>query len=433
MENRPTLGIVGTGISGLGAAYYLRDRFQITLFEKEDRAGGHTHTHHIETPDAAFPVDTGFIVFNHTTYPRLTRLFDELGVESADSDMSFSLYNRNNNLQFCGKSLRHLFAQKRRLFSPRYLHFLWQAHRFNTRAPRHLEAGVLDDGISFERYLEQEGYSDYFKFNFIIPMGSAVWSTPIEKMLQFPARTFIRFFVNHGFLGLDTQLQWRYVRGGSHTYTRKILEQLPDALRLPEAVQSVERTVEQGRSGVRVVTTKGRYRFDYVLIAAHADQALAMLSDARPFEREILSAFPYESNRAILHTDAAVMPPLKQVWSAWNYKRDAHERTTTIYHMNALQKLPTHRDYFVSINEIDPIDPDKIIRIINYEHPLFDTRSIQMQQRLPELNNGGPLFFAGAYFRYGFHEDGLLAALQAVDAIRNAHARIEHSNAPVSV
>lgn len=412
-----SLGIIGSGVTALGAAYYLRDRFDIEIFEKNDYVGGHTNTIVVDDDGSPLPVDTGFIVYNEVTYPNLTRLFADLKVETIESNMSFGMHNLDTGLQFCGRNLDGIFAQKKNLLSARFWKLVLAANRFNTTAPAHLESGLAEGALG--DYLARQGYDDYFVRNYITPMGSAVWSTPIEKMLEFPAASLIRFFHNHGFLGLNTQLQWRTTRGGSFQYVKRILAALRRPVRTGEAALSVSRTAG---GKVRVRTARGEYEFDRVLIAAHGDQALALLDSPTALERELLSAYRYERNTAILHTDESVLPPLRKIWSSWNYKArtdpDGTTRTSTVYWMNLLQALPTKRNYFVSINDFEAVDPAKIIRSIEYEHPLFDARAVQLQSRLSELNSG-PIYFAGSYFRHGFHEDALTAGLRAAERITN--------------
>ncbi len=411
-----SLAIIGSGISALGAAYYLRERFDITIFEKNDYVGGHTNTILVDEQGGPLPVDTGFIVFNHHTYPNLIRLFDRLGVQSQASNMSFAMYNIDSGLQFSGQSWNALFAQRRNVLRPAYWRLLLQANRFNSTAVADLEEGRAE--MSMGEYLERNGYDAHFVENYILPMGSAVWSTPIDRMLEFPAGTMIRFFKNHGFLGMYTQLEWRTLVGGSHSYVKRILAALPRPPRLNAAVSAVR----PDGDGVMVRSGAGEERFDRVLIAAHADEALAMLSEATPLQRELLSAFAYQKNTAILHTDEKAMPPSRRTWSAWNYKlesdRQGSARTATVYWMNRLQNLPTRQNYFVSINEFQELRPECVLRRIDYTHPLFDARAVEAQKRLQELNNG-PIYFAGSYFRYGFHEDGLLASLLAAERILN--------------
>lgn len=408
------IAIIGSGISGMGAAYYLKDHFDVTVFEKENRPGGHTNTITVEEKDRLVPVDTGFIVFNHVTYPNLLRLFADLEIEQHPASMGFSVWNRRTGIQYCGSGLSGLFAQRRNLLRPWYYRFLLEANRFNEEAPADLHSGLLlDKSWTMREYLDVKGFDEAFRENYILPMGSAIWSTPMDQMLDFPAAALIRFFENHGLLGLNTHHQWYSVKGGSRTYLDRIRSFLKEDVHSGEAVLSVKRL---GPDSVEVTTSLRTYNFDAVIMASHAPDTLRMLVDATPLEKDILSQFPYHPNKAVLHTDASVMPPIKRIWSAWNYKIDDAGQTT-VYHMNRLQNLPTDTEYFVSINEIDQIREDKIVREIEYEHPLFNMRSLLAQKRFQDLNETGPVYFAGAYSRYGFHEDGLLSALKVVERL----------------
>jgi predicted NAD/FAD-binding protein len=410
------LAIVGSGIAGLGVAWLLRDKYDITIFEAGKYAGGHTNTIDVPLPQGGTQaVDTGFIVFNEHTYPHLLDLFRQLGVEYANSDMSFAHFNTNTGLQWCSRGLRGLFAQRKNLLSPRYYRFLLEANRFNSQLPKDLEAGRVDG--SFGDYLKRNGFSDFFAENYILPMTAAVWSTPPDRMLAFPARTFARFFVNHGFLSLYSGLQWKYVVGGSRSYVKKILAGFKGKLYLESPVVRVE----QDADGVTVHLKGEKQRFDGCLIAAHADQALRMLAKPTAKQRELLSKFHYERNLAVLHSDESVMPPLRRTWSSWNFKlgknRNGELKSTVVYYMNLLQRIPGKIPYFVSLNDIADIDPEKTYARIEYEHPLFDEQTEAAQARLPELNEEGKIFFSGSYFRYGFHEDAYMSAVQAAEAI----------------
>jgi len=411
---RKKVAIIGSGISGMGTAYYLNDHCEVTVFEKERRPGGHTNTVVVEEQDRSIPVDTGFIVFNHVTYPNLLRLFAELEIEEHPASMGFSVWNRHNNLQFSGAGLAGLFAQKRNLLRPWYFRLLREAHRFNELAPQDLHSGLLlESGWNMADYLTERGFDQVFRENYLLPMASAIWSTPMDQILSFPAAALVRFFENHGLLGLNTHHQWYSVKGGSRTYIDRIRARLKRDIRQNESVKVVRRL---GTDSVEIRTDKGTYLFDAAVIATHAPDALRMLSAPTIMEGEILSQFPYHKNTAVLHTDASVMPPLRRIWSAWNYKI-SESGQATVYHMNKLQQIGGKTDYFVSINEIDSIREEKIICEIKYEHPLFNLSSLRAQKRFHALNERGPVYFAGAYSRYGFHEDGLLSALQIVKRI----------------
>lgn len=410
------LAIIGSGISGLGAAYLLRDKLDITVFEAGNYVGGHTNTVDVPLADGGVQsVDTGFIVFNEKTYPNLVQLFRELGVAYADSEMSFAHYNTLSGLMWCSRGLRGLFAQKKNLISPRYYRFLLEANRFNGSLEADLESGNVYG--SFGEYLRRKGYSDFFTENYIVPMTAAVWSTPPDRMLSFPARTFARFFVNHGFLSLYSGLQWKYVVGGSRSYVKKILERFNGKVVLNSRINGVRETA----TGVQVVSATGSIDFDACLIATHADQALALLGDENAEARRLLGHFKYEKNTAVLHSDDSVMQPSPKTWASWNFKLGkgaaGNYKSTVVYYMNLLQKISGDRKYFVSLNDFSNIDPAKTHARFEYEHPLFDEQTEKAQAELPRLNESGKIFFSGSYFRYGFHEDAYLSAVNASTAI----------------
>jgi predicted NAD/FAD-binding protein len=411
------LAIVGTGIAGLGCAHFLQRDFDITIFEQNAYAGGHSNTVTVEEPATArpLPVDTGFMVFNRVTYPLLCRLFDKLGVESKPTRMSFSVRHADSGLEYCGSSLNHLFAQRRNLLNPRFYRMLGSINRFNREA-----AAALDDPgvreMTLGEYVRRRGYGDDFLRLYLAPMSSAVWSTPPELMNSFPAATLLRFFHNHGFLGLDTQHPWYTVSGGSRAYVEKLTAPWRDRIRLGDGASRVSRA----GGGVRVeLRSGGEEVFDKVILACHADQALALLSDPRPEESRLLGEFMYQNNVATLHTDSSVMPRTRLAWASWNYEigraGSGDGPTATHYWMNSLQGVSERQDYFVSINRPGAIDPARVIRTIGYEHPLFNLGALRAQGELPGLNEAGAAsstYFAGSYFRYGFHEDALLSAVR---------------------
>lgn len=419
--NNFSLAIVGSGISGMGAAWQLQSDFRLTIFEAEDRLGGHTHTHYIEN-DNNLAVDTGFIVFNHETYPNLIELFKELDIKEINSDMSFSVESRlpDLNWDWAGSGLNQIFARRRNLFSPRYYRFLRDILRFNKEARQDLATGDIRGSIG--EYIRSKNLGDDFLTAYLVPMGSAVWSTPLAKMEDFPARAFLVFFRNHGFLGVNTHFQWKTLMGGTFTYTQKIRDKLSvggqHQFKTGEPVKMVRR-LEDGRVGIE--TRKQSYMFDAVLLATHGDTTRQILTNQTSTEQRVLATVNYQPNQAILHTDESIMPRKRRIWSSWNYKirlREKEWKTSTVYWMNRLQNLDTKRHYFVSINEIDEIQPDKIIRVLNYEHPLFTEDLTTAQTRLTDLNADGPVFFSGAWWRFGFHEDGYWSALQAVKSIQ---------------
>ncbi len=414
----PSLAIIGTGIAGLGCAHFLHRDFDVTLFEQNDYIGGHTNT--VTTPEPGtgrlVPIDTGFMVFNKVTYPHLTRLFTLLEIPIKKTDMSFSVRHAHTGLEFAGSSLNHLFAQRKNLLSPRFYKMLLAINRFNTEAIAALDDPAVQQE-SLGDYVRRRAYGEDFFNLYLVPMSSAVWSTPPELMLSFPATTLLRFFHNHGFLGLSTQHQWWTVDGGSKTYVGKITAPFSDRLRIRETVTRVVRTPR----GVTVMTGSGSAQnFDHVILACHAPQARRLLVNPTADEARLLAEFRTQPNVATLHTDASVMPRTKLAWSAWNYEINRDDAgplsTATHYWMNKLQGVSDRENYFVTINRPESIAPDRVLRRIKYEHPLFSLGAVRAQAEIPTLNAAAKktthTYFAGAWQRYGFHEDGLLSAVR---------------------
>lgn len=419
------IAIIGSGISGLGCAWLLHRDFDITVLEADDRVGGHSHTVTVDEQGRSLPIDTGFMVFNRVTYPNLVRLFEALDVPVKPTDMSFSVRCGPRGLEYCGSSLNHLFAQRRNLLRPSFYRMLMAIDRFNREAVAALDDPALRT-LSLEEYVRRRGYGDDFFHLYLIPMSSAVWSTPPEQMLRFPAASLLRFFHNHGFLGLHTQHPWWTVDGGSREYVERLIAPFRERVHRRAAVRRIRRV----DGAVEVATDRDVQRFDKVVLACHAPQSLALLGeDATPGERRLLSAFRYQPNTAILHTDAAVMPRRRRAWSSWNYRLDAAGATSgtgaadstklatsTHYWMNRLQGVSERTNYFVSINGGHLVDPRRILKTLSYDHPLFDRAAAEAQDSLPGLNaealGGSETYFAGAWQRYGFHEDGLLSAVR---------------------
>lgn len=408
------LAIVGTGMAGMSAAYFLKDQFDITLFEKNDYIGGHTNTVYVDEDGEQKPIDSGFIVFNEETYPNMVKLFRKLEVPYYDSDMSFSVLETKSGLEYNGSSLWNgLFAQKSNLFKISYLKMILDIQKLCKLAPK-LVDDPRYDSLTVRDLVEKEGYGKDFLDHFVIPMSSAVWSTPHDKMLDFPAKTLIRFFLNHGFLGLDTQHQWKTVQAGSQTYKHKIIAAYKDRIKVGHGVKSVE---TKGNK-VELTTLKGEtFEFDHVVMASHADETLSMLKNPTSQQKDLLQHFKYQENIAVLHTDATVMPKMKINWSAWNFVYREGD-SFTVYYMNRLQKISDKKSYFININGEQFVDKSKILRRIVYHHPIFTQEAIKAQEKLPELNkNMPPVFFCGSYFRYGFHEDALLSSVNLCEEI----------------
>lgn len=407
-----SIGIIGTGIAGLGAAYFLRNKYAITLFEKNDYPGGHTNTLTIEENSKPVHIDSAFMVFNDRTYPNLIKLFEELNVKVKNTDMSFSVQHLPTKLEYCGTGLNGLFSQRKNIVNCRFWKMLLEMNKFNQEAPK-----IIDDdrykSYTLMEYVKENGYSDDFIYQFIIPISSAVWSTPPDQMLNFPAVTLVTFFKNHGFLGLKGHYQWKTCVEGSQRYRDKILKYFEGNIHLNCAIQQVFK-----RDGKAIVIDdqKNEYQFDKVILASHADQTLKMLKEPEILETELLSCFKYQKNRTILHTDESIMPKTQLAWSSWNY-RIKDSLPSTIYWMNNLQHVSKNKNYFISINDANEVKEDKILWQKDYEHPLFDVKAIEAQERLAELNQNGVIYFCGSYFKYGFHEDALTSGLNVAKAI----------------
>jgi len=415
------IAVIGAGIAGNVAAYHLAREHEVTVFEAGSHLGGHTHTHEVEQAGRRYSVDTGFIVFNDWTYPNFIRLLDELEVASQPSDMGFSVRDERSGLEYNGSTLNTLFAQRRNLVRPSFWRMLADILRFNREAPVLL--AQPGDDLPLGDYLARNGYSRGFVEHYIVPMGAAIWSTDPQNMVAFPARYFIRFFHNHGLLSVDDRPQWRVIRGGSARYVEPLTAPFRDRVRLRTPVQSVRRL-----AGQVYVKARGHdvERFDAAFLACHSDQALAMLADATPLEREVLGAIRYQENEAVLHTDASLMPRARRAWAAWNYHvlPETCGRVALTYNMNILQSLDAPEPFLVTLNCSDAIDPARIVKRIRYEHPLYTREGVAAQARQQEIN--GPLntYFCGAYWRFGFHEDGVVSALAALDHFRQrSHAQ----------
>jgi predicted NAD/FAD-binding protein len=413
LSDKAKLAVIGAGITGLSAAWALREAFDVTLYEAQARAGGHADTQTPVLDGQAVPVDTGFIVFNNLNYPNLVGFFKTLGVATHDSNMSFGVSKNNASFEYAGGELKQLFAQPSNLLRPRFLRMVRDILRFNKAAPKLLETESTE---SLGDYLTAHKYGAGFVEDYILPMGAAIWSASVEGMRAFPARSFIRFFVNHGLLNITDRPQWRTVTGGSKVYVRRVLQDLGD-VRLGAAVTHVTREEEL----VRVTTGETSVLFDQVVLCTHADQSLAMMTNPSEAERAILGAVSFQDNIAVLHQDVALMPRRKLAWSSWNYlsqsRADHGEGVCLTYWMNLLQGMQTRLPLLVSLNPNLPIDPGKILLRKTYRHPQFDAAAIAAQEKLPSIQGRDRVWFAGAWTGWGFHEDGIASAIRVANGL----------------
>jgi predicted NAD/FAD-binding protein len=405
------VAIVGSGISGMVAARKLHRDHEVTVFESGDWIGGHTHTVDVETESGSLAVDTGFIVFNEKTYPNFCSLLREIDVPWQDSDMSFSVRCDATGLEYNGTSLNGLLAQRSNIVKPSFWRMVRDIFRFYREAPAVLDKG--HEEVTLGDFLEQGGYSRMFIEKHMIPMGAAVWSSKPETMRAFPLRFLVQFFHNHGFLQVDDRPQWLVIRGGSREYVKRLVQPFAHKIRLNRPVVRVKRS----SNGVVVTTRQGDAElFDRVVLATHADTSLSMLVDATPTEREVLGAFGYQRNDVVLHTDESLMPRRRRAWASWNYHvtEPAAELPTVTYWMNSLQSLEARKQYFVTLNRNTDIEPSQVLREFVYHHPIYSTESVQAQARHSEIDGADRVHFCGAYWSYGFHEDGVKSALAVV-------------------
>lgn len=410
---RKRVAVIGSGISGLSAAWLLRETHEVTLYEADARLGGHTNTVEVEVDGQRFPVDTGFLVFNRRTYPNLCALFERLGIESVPSDMSFSARIENIDLEWAGNNLNTLFGQRRNLLLPAFIGMVRDILRFN-RETTALAADAAAGGESLGEFLERRHFGAAFRDWYLLPMAAAIWSCPTEAILAYPLATFVRFCSNHGLLQVSNRPQWQTVKGGGREYVRRMAHDLSD-IRLSTPVLAVRRN----EAGIHVLAADGSECYDEVVFACHSDQALAILGEqAHPHERELLAAIAYQPNRAVLHTDASLLPRRRSLWSAWNYAAGPANRGNTpvsvSYLLNMLQPLPVQTPVIVSLNPFREPAPNTVIAEIDYAHPVFDQAAITAQSRLSGMQGRDRVWFCGAWSRYGFHEDGLRSAVAVV-------------------
>jgi len=408
------IAIVGSGISGLVSAHLLNERHEITVFEADDRIGGHTHTVPVEIAGRTLRVDTGFIVYNERTYPSFCRLLDRLGVETQPSDMSFAVACDRTGVEWGSRGLGGVFAQRRNLIRPSFHRMVRDVLRFNREAPDLLVEA--DEKLELGEYLCGAGYSQEFVDHYVVPMGAAIWSSRPDAFLRFPAASFVRFFENHGLLRRTGHMTWRVVRGGSDRYIGPLTAPFRDRIRTGCPVHAIRRDAE----GVEIAFGAGATeRFDRVVLAVHSDQARALLADATDAEHAILSSVAYQRNEVVLHTDASVMPRNTRAWASWNYRipRDEQETVFVTYHMNRLQSLETDVDLFVTLNGERYVDPAKVLDTFVYDHPVFDTRAMRAQRLHAEIDGRNHTHFCGAWWGWGFHEDGVRSALAVCEKL----------------
>jgi uncharacterized protein len=413
---RERAAVVGSGISGLTAAYVLQQQFDVTLYEAESRLGGHTDTHDVVTPDAGtVPIDTGFIVHNERTYPLLCRLFSELGVQTQPTDMSMSIHCEGCGLEYAGaKGFGGVFAQSRSLANPAFLRLLTQVNRFYRTARNQLAQG--DDDLSLGEFLVRERFSDYFTTHFMVPIVSCVWSVAPGLALQYPARYLFTFLENHGMLSVAGSPTWRTVVGGSRTYVDRVVKDLSSV-----ATSTPVRAVIEQAEGVEVRTDDDHgVLFDRVVLATHADTSLALMTNPSPVQQSVLGAFAYSRNATVLHTDVTLLPEAHRARAAWNFLMPscagASDHALVSYDMNRLQGVASTRSHIVTLNATDRVDPDLVLARMTYEHPIYTAASLEAQRHLAELNDGR-LAFAGAYHGWGFHEDGCRSGIEAAASL----------------
>ena len=409
------IAIVGSGISGNSLAYTLSKEHDITLFEKNNRLGGHSHTHEIISQGKKINVDTGFIVFNKKTYPLFTKLLDELNVQYEKSDMSFSVFSKDKNFEYNGTSINTLFSQRKNIFNYKFIKMIYEIIKFNKVALTLLSAKTE---ISLETFLKQNNFSDYFCKNYILPMGSAIWSSNINSMLKFPAVFFAKFFNNHGMLNINDRPQWLTVTNGSKEYVEKLTASIKKNIRLNCPVRAVKRN----KDSVEITSSDGNEIFDYIFFACHSDEALKLISDPSAQEKEVLSSIPYSKNEVTLHTDESIMPNNKLTWAAWNYNIDSTNDMpiALTYNMNILQNLKTQQTILVTLNDNGNINPEKVLKKINYDHPLFSLRTVEAQKNYGIISGVNRTGYAGAYWGNGFHEDGISSAYKAIQYFKEA-------------
>ena len=415
-ESRLNIAVIGGGVAGITASYLLQRKHTVTLYEKNNYIGGHTHTIIIEEgPDAGTPIDTGFIVLNDRTYPLFITLLSQLNVPIRKTDMSFSYFSRQTGLQYASRNFNTIFAQRGNLSRPSFWRLLLGIIHLNTKTTKKLRKGKLA-AVTLGDYLKKERFGRSVIEEYLIPMAAAIWSTPDAKMMDFPAESFFRFFENHGLLSVTHQPQWYFVDGGSHSYVRAFLDGFKGEIHADHKVKAIRRT----DAGVLITLQNGtENQFDRAVVAAHADEAYALLSDPSDEETRLLSPWTYTENHTVLHTDISLLPPNRRAWASWNYMRDRDIQSgspvTVTYDMNRLQNLKTEKIYCVTLNPVRPIPNEHVIREFLYTHPTYTFEALKKQKELPTLNGKRHTCFCGSYFGYGFHEDAVRSAVRVAE------------------
>ena len=407
------IAVIGSGIAGLSSSWLLSREHDVTLYEANDYLGGHTHTHDIQIGGRSLAVDSGFIVFNPPHYPLLQKMFDEIGIESQPTSMSFAVSNERSGLEYNATNLDGLFCQRRNLVSPRFLRMVSEIVRFYRDSPRLLDES--GQGPTLGDYLGANRYSDAFRDDHLVPMASALWSSPNSEIMKFPAKYLVQFMANHQMLQTSQRPQWRVVKSGSQRYVRALRQRW----RVRERVQARVRNVARDGDGVKVTTDIDSDRFDHAVLACHADQALAMIDNPNATERDVLGAIKFQENETVLHTDERLLPRRRKAWAAWNVliPKTPNEECTVSYCMNILQSLDSPDPLVVSLNCTDRIAPEKILRRMRYHHPLYTVSSVAAQTRKQEIQGVDRLWFAGAYWGWGFHEDGIRSGVEVANRL----------------
>ncbi len=402
------IAVVGSGVSGLVAAWLLHDDHEVTVFEARDRIGGHVNTIGVEDGSGSWSVDTGFIVYNEHNYPLFTEVIRRLGVATQSSDMSFSVRCDRTGLEYNGSTVRQLFVQKRNLLRPSYYRMIADILRFNREAPHAVANGASH--MTLGDYLRSGGYSDRLADHYLVPMGSALWSIPRGQVLEMPAEFFVRFFENHGMLTVDDRPEWRVIQGGSNAYVDALVRPFRDRIRTSTPVRSVRREEDHVRVDGEA--------FDEVVFACHSDQALEVLEDPTPMEARLLGALPYQDNRVVLHTDTGVLPRRRAAWGAWNYhiRSEEDEPVTVTYDMNILQTLQAEQTFCVTLNPPDSLDPTRVLYETRFSHPIYTLEGFEAQERRHEISGVNRTHYCGAYWGFGFHEDGVRSGVDVARA-----------------